>query len=83
MVVGEAQILGQVKEAYALSLIHIFLGEEYAALGQYETAAEMTAKAQEFGPGEVPAYSNLTGYQLALQRFGQAHATIDLSLIHI
>ena len=65
-------------ETYPRSATAYFsLGEEYAALGQYETAAEMTAKAQELGPGEVPAYSNLTGYQLALQRFGEARATID------
>jgi hypothetical protein len=37
----------------------------------------MTVKAQELGPGEVPAYSNLTIYQLALQRFGQSRETID------
>jgi len=35
------------------------LGEEYGALGQYENGAEMTAKAQQLGPGEVPGYSNL------------------------
>ena len=65
-------------ETYPRSATAYFsLGEEYAALGQYETAAEMTAKSQELGPGEVPAYSNLTGYQLALQRFGEARATLD------
>lgn len=70
-------------ETYPRSATAYFsLGEEYAALGQYETAAEMTAKAQEIGPGEVPAYSNLTAYQLALQRFGQARATIDRAKAH-
>ena len=65
-------------ETYPRSATAYFsLGEEYAALGQYETAAEMTAKAQELGPGEIPAYSNLIGYQLALQRFGDARATLD------
>ena len=73
-----ARTFHEMIETYPRSATAYFsLGEEYAALGQYETAAEMTAKAQELGPGEVPAYSNLTGYQLALQRFGQARATID------
>ena len=47
------------------------LGEEYGALGQYENVAEMTAKAQQLGPGEVPGYSNLAQLQLALQRFDE------------
>ena len=73
-----ARTFHEMIETYPRSATAYFsLGEEYAALGQYETAAEMTAKAQELGPGEVPAYSNLTGYQLALQRFGEARATID------
>jgi tetratricopeptide (TPR) repeat protein len=73
-----ARTFHEMIETYPRSATAYFsLGEEYAALGQYETAAEMTAKAQELGPGEVPAYSNLAGYQLALQRFGQARATID------
>src|ERR1022692_3534159 len=73
-----ARTFHEMIETYPRSATAYFsLGEEYAALGQYETAAEMTAKAQELGPGEVPAYSNLTGYQLALQRFGQDRATID------
>ena len=78
-----ARTFHEMIEAYPRSATAYFsLGEEYAALGQYETAAEMTAKAQEFGPGEVPAYSNLAGYQLALQRFGQARATIDRAEAH-
>jgi tetratricopeptide (TPR) repeat protein len=78
-----ARTFHEMIETYPRSATAYFsLGEEYAALGQYETAAEMTAKAQEFGPGEVPAYSNLTGYQLALQRFGQARATIDRAKAH-
>ncbi len=78
-----ARTFHEMIETYPRSAAAYFsLGEEYAALGQYETAAEMTAKAQELGPGEVPAYSNLTGYQLALQRFGQARATIDRAKAH-
>ena len=78
-----ARTFHEMIETYPRSATAYFsLGEEYAALGQYETAAEMTAKAQELGPGEVPAYSNLTGYQLALQRFGQARATIDRAKAH-
>ena len=62
-----ARTFHEMIETYPRSATAYFsLGEEYAALGQYETAAEMTAKSQELGPGEVPAYSNLTGYQLAL-----------------
>jgi eukaryotic-like serine/threonine-protein kinase len=78
-----ARTFHEMIEMYPRSATAYFsLGEEYAALGQYETAAEMTAKAQELGPGEVPAYSNLTGYELALQRMGQARATIDLAKAH-
>jgi len=78
-----ARTFHEMIEMYSRSATAYFsLGEEYAALGQYETAAEMTAKAQEFGPGEVPAYSNLAGYQLALQRFGQARATLDRAKAH-
>jgi tetratricopeptide (TPR) repeat protein len=73
-----ARTFHEMIETYPRSATAYFsLGEEYAALGQYEIAAEMTAKAQALGPGEVPAYSNLTGYQLALQGFGQARDTID------
>ena len=78
-----ARTFHEMIETYPRSATAYFsLGEEYAALGQYQTAAEMTAKAQELGPAEVPAYSNLAGYQLALQRFGQARATIDGAKAH-
>ncbi len=73
-----ARTFHEMIETYPRSATAYFsLGEEYAALGQYEIAAEMAAKAQELGPGEVPAYSNLAVYQLALQRFSEARATID------
>jgi len=73
-----ARTFHEMIETYPRSATAYFsLGEEYAALGQYETAAEMSAKAQELGPGEVPAYSNLVDYQLALQRLGKARATIE------
>ena len=76
-----ARTFHEMIETYPRSATAYFsLGEEYAALGQYETAAEMTARAQELGPGEVPAYSNLAGYQLALHRFAQARATIDRAI---
>ncbi|MBV9623512.1 MAG: hypothetical protein JOZ14_05985 [Acidobacteria bacterium] len=64
-------------ESYPRSASAYFsLGEEYAALGQYDTATEMTARAQQLDPSELPAYSNLAGYQIALQQFDQARATI-------
>ena len=73
-----ARTFHEMIESYPRSASAYFsLGEEYAALGQYDLASEMTTKAQQLGPDEVPAYSNLVGYQLALQQFDQARATIE------
>ena len=73
-----ARTFHEMIESYPRSTYAYFsLGEEYAALGQYEIASEMTAKAQQLGPRELPAYSNLAGYQLALQQFDHAHATLE------
>jgi eukaryotic-like serine/threonine-protein kinase len=72
-----ARTFHEMIESYPRSASAYFsLGEEYAAWGQYQSAAEMTARAQQLGPSELPAYSNLAGYQIALQQFDQARTTI-------
>ena len=50
-----ARTFHEMIETYPRSATAYFsLGEEYAALGQDEIAAEMTAKAQELGPAKSP-----------------------------
>jgi eukaryotic-like serine/threonine-protein kinase len=53
-----------------------YLGEVYAAQGQYEQAAEITRQALRLSPGHVAAYDDLANYTLALQRFDETRQTI-------
>jgi DNA-binding winged helix-turn-helix (wHTH) protein/tetratricopeptide (TPR) repeat protein len=48
------------------------LGLVYAALGQYEKAAEIDRPAMVLHPDETAFYENLANYALALQRFDEA-----------
>jgi serine/threonine protein kinase/tetratricopeptide (TPR) repeat protein len=56
---------------------YISLGAVYAGLGQYEKAAEVTRKGIAILPSASQWYTNLTAFNLALQRFDQARQTID------
>src|SRR5690348_2421656 len=58
------------------SVAHFSLAEAYAALGQYEPAADESREALRVGPGELAAYANLTGYLLSMQQFDDARTTI-------
>jgi tetratricopeptide (TPR) repeat protein len=53
------------------------LGIVYAALGQYEKAAEITSQALPLAPDRVYLYGNIANYNLALQHFGQARQVIQ------
>ena len=53
-----------------------YLGEVYAAQGQYEKAAEITRQALRLSPGHVTPYDDLANYTLALQRFDETRQTI-------
>ena len=53
------------------------LGITYASLGLYERAAETTRQAQHLAPEAISLYSNLANNLLALQRFDEAHKTIQ------
>ncbi len=53
-----------------------YLGEVYAAQGQYEKAAEVTRQALRLSPGHVTPYDDLANYTLALQRFDETRQTI-------
>jgi serine/threonine protein kinase/tetratricopeptide (TPR) repeat protein len=48
------------------------LGLVYAALGEYEKAAEITKRGMALRPEEVAFHENLANYVLALQRFDEA-----------
>ena len=48
------------------------LGIVFAAQGQYEKAVEITRQGIRVAPEEGTLYENLTDYDLALQRFGEA-----------
>jgi tetratricopeptide (TPR) repeat protein/predicted Ser/Thr protein kinase len=53
-----------------------YLGEVYAAQGQYEKAAEVTRQALRLSPGHVAPYDDLAYSTLALQRFYETRQTI-------
>jgi eukaryotic-like serine/threonine-protein kinase len=53
------------------------LGIVYAALGQYEKAAEITSQALPLAPDRVYLYGNIANYNLALQHFVQARQVIQ------
>jgi tetratricopeptide (TPR) repeat protein len=53
-----------------------YLGEVYAAQGQYEKAAETTKQALRLSPGHVTPYDDLANCTLALQRFDETRQTI-------
>jgi tetratricopeptide (TPR) repeat protein/class 3 adenylate cyclase len=53
-----------------------YLGEVYAAQGQYEKAAETTGQALRLSPGHVTPYDDLATSTLALQRFDETRQTI-------
>ena len=55
---------------------YLSLGEEYAAQGQYEEAAEATRRALRLAPDRPAPYRNLANYDLALQRFDEARQII-------
>jgi tetratricopeptide (TPR) repeat protein/predicted Ser/Thr protein kinase len=54
-----------------------YLGEVYAAQGQYEKAADSTRQALRLSPGHVTPYDDLATCTLALQRFDETRQTID------
>ena len=58
------------------ALGYSYLGEVYAAQGQYEKAAEITRQALRLSPGHVTPYDDLANYTLALQRFDETRQTI-------
>ncbi len=49
----------------------------FAALGQYESAVEVTRKSQRLAPERLAPYGNLANYDLSLQRFDQARDAIQ------
>ena len=55
---------------------YLNLGVEYAALGQYEKAAEVTRRALRLAPNQVRCYVALNDYTLALQRFDETRQSI-------
>ena len=52
------------------------LGLEYAEEGRYEEAVEAARQELRLAQGNVGAYSNLSNYNLALQRFNEARQVI-------
>ena len=58
------------------ALGYYYLGEVYAAQGQYEKAAETTRQALRLSPGHVTPYDDLANYTLALQHFDETRQTI-------
>ncbi len=52
------------------------LGLQYAALGQYEKAVEITRQGLGVSRGEVGLYANLVNYLIALQRFDETREVI-------
>jgi eukaryotic-like serine/threonine-protein kinase len=55
---------------------YVNLGLVYAALGQYEKAAEITRQTAVMTPDAVSEYENLANYALARQRFDEARKVI-------
>jgi tetratricopeptide (TPR) repeat protein/predicted Ser/Thr protein kinase len=53
------------------------LGIEFAALGQYEKAAQAARQAGRFAPERSAWRMNLAAYTLALQRFDEARQILD------
>ena len=52
------------------------LGAEYAYLGRYEKAAELTRQALHLDPDSFTSYGNLANFALSLQRFDEARQLI-------
>ncbi len=52
------------------------LGTDFAALGQYEKAREITQQAVHLAPDRVSSYYNLANNELSEQRFDQARKVI-------
>ncbi|HUI84684.1 MAG TPA: protein kinase [Candidatus Binatia bacterium] len=53
------------------------LGLVYASQGNYEKALELALQQLQMTPDDVPTYENVINYLLALQRFDEAHKTIQ------
>ncbi len=52
------------------------LGLEYAALGRYEKAIEVTQQERQLAPDDVSCIFDLANYAIALQRFDEARQVI-------
>jgi tetratricopeptide (TPR) repeat protein len=55
---------------------YLRLGEQYAALGYYDDAADVTRQAMRLAPSRPNSYGYLTDYTLALQRFDETRQII-------
>ncbi len=70
------QVLHQEIENFPHSDAYVDMGLIYAALGQYENAAESERSADRASPGSVAPHVNLANNLIALQRFDEAQKVI-------
>jgi eukaryotic-like serine/threonine-protein kinase len=61
---------------------HLLLGNNYAALGQFEKAAEEQRQHLSVDPDSAIAYSNLAADYRAIDRLDEAKAAIDTAFAH-
>jgi eukaryotic-like serine/threonine-protein kinase len=81
LVTGEqdkaAQTFQEEIESYPrVAIMYNNLGAVYAQQSQYEKAVEITRQGIHLDPSQLPEYTNLANYTLALQRFDETRQVI-------